>query len=147
VSKLQKHKLRQNYPKPKLPRARSRPKLSLQSPSRRNPWKLEKKRKKKLQNKFYLKNCHSYSRSIFQSSRLYCTTCFGKKVICRRKARSSILCPETEISKRGVDIQRQRRRRLLVLSPRQQGDFCLPGDEQKIRVPDTRRRAFGAIKR
>jgi hypothetical protein len=27
------------------------------------------------------KNCHSYSRSIFRSSRLYCTTCFGKKVI------------------------------------------------------------------
>jgi hypothetical protein len=61
--------------------------------------------------------------------------------------RSSILCPETEISKGGIDIQRQRRRRFLVLSPGQQGDFCLPGDEQKLRIHDTRRRAFGAIKR
>jgi hypothetical protein len=35
----------------------------------------------------------------------------------KRKARGSVLCPKTEISKGGVDIQRQRRRRLLVLSP------------------------------
>ena len=55
--------------------------------------------------------------------------------------------PKIEISKGGVDFQRQRRRRLLVLSPRQQGDFCLPGDEQKLRIPDTRGRALGAIKR
>jgi hypothetical protein len=34
-----------------------------------------------------------------------------------KKARGSVLCPKTEISKGGVDIQRQRRRRLLVLSP------------------------------
>jgi hypothetical protein len=27
------------------------------------------------------KNCHSYSRSIFRNCRLYCTTCFGKKVV------------------------------------------------------------------
>jgi hypothetical protein len=69
TAEASKHKLRQNYPKPKLPRARPRPKLGLQSPPRRNPWKSEKKkRKKKLQNKFCLKNCHSYSRSIFRSS-------------------------------------------------------------------------------
>jgi hypothetical protein len=57
------------------------------------------------------------------------------------------LCPETEISKGGIGIQRQRRRGFLVLSPRQQGDFCLPGDEQKLRIPDTRRRAFGVVER
>jgi hypothetical protein len=39
------------------------------------------------------------------------------------------------------------KREVLVLSPRQQGDLCLSGDEQKLRIPDTRRRAFGAIKR
>jgi hypothetical protein len=47
----------------------------------------------------------------------------------------------------GIDIQRQRRRRFLVLSPRQQGDFCLLGDEQKLWIPDTRRLAFGATER
>jgi hypothetical protein len=61
--------------------------------------------------------------------------------------RSSTLCPEAEISKGGIGIQRQRRRGFLVLSPRQQGDFCLPGDEQKLWIPDTRRRAFGVVER
>jgi hypothetical protein len=70
-----------------------------------------------------------------------------EKVIWRRKARSSILCPEIEISKGGIDIQWQRGRRFLVLSPRQQEDFCLLGDGQKLQIPDTRRRAFGAIER
>jgi hypothetical protein len=32
-------------------------------------------------------------------------------------------------AKGGIGIQRQRRRGFLVLSPRQEGDFCLPGDE------------------
>jgi hypothetical protein len=41
----------------------------------------------------------------------------GERIDCKRKARGSVLCPKTEISKGGVDIQRQRRRRLLVLSP------------------------------
>ena len=41
----------------------------------------------------------------------------GKKLSEKRKTRGPILRLETEISKRGVDIQRQRRRRLLVLSP------------------------------
>jgi hypothetical protein len=39
----------------KLQRARPMPKLGLQSPPRRNPWKPEKKRKKGLQSKFCLK--------------------------------------------------------------------------------------------
>jgi hypothetical protein len=41
----------------------------------------------------------------------------GKKSERKRKKRSSILCTKIEISKRGADIQRQQRRRLLVLSP------------------------------
>jgi hypothetical protein len=41
--------------KPKLHKVMPRPKLGLQSPPRRNPWKSEKKQKKNLQNKFYLK--------------------------------------------------------------------------------------------
>ncbi len=52
----------------------------------------------------------------------------GKKLTKKRKARGSVLCPKIEISKGGVDFQRQRRRRLLVLPPRQQGDLCLPRD-------------------
>jgi hypothetical protein len=56
TAEASKSKLRQNYPKLKLQRARLRPKLGLQSPSRRNPWKPEKrKQKKKLQSKFSLK--------------------------------------------------------------------------------------------
>jgi hypothetical protein len=51
----------------------------------------------------------------------------------------------TEKEKREAQFYAQRR--LLVLSPRQQGDSCLPGDEQKLRIPDTRGRALGAIKR
>jgi hypothetical protein len=49
--KLQKRELEQNKLKPKLQRVMPRPKLGLQSPPRRNPWK-PKKRKEKLQNKF-----------------------------------------------------------------------------------------------
>jgi hypothetical protein len=56
LEKRQKRKLKQNYPKPKLQKDRLKPKLGLQSPSRRNPWKPEKrKQKKKLQSKFGLK--------------------------------------------------------------------------------------------
>jgi hypothetical protein len=32
-----------------------------------------------------------------------------------------------------------------VLSPRQQGDICLPGDEQKLRIPNIRRCAFSTV--
>jgi hypothetical protein len=50
-----KRKLKQNKLKPKLQRVMLRPKSGLQSPPRKNPWKLEKKiRKKKLQNRFCL---------------------------------------------------------------------------------------------
>jgi hypothetical protein len=41
----------------------------------------------------------------------------SKNLTEKEKKRSSILCTKIEISKRGADIQRQRRRRLLVLSP------------------------------
>jgi hypothetical protein len=51
--KLQKRELKQNKLKPKLQRVMPRPKLGLQSPPRRNPWK-PKKRKEKLQNRFCL---------------------------------------------------------------------------------------------
>jgi hypothetical protein len=37
--------------------------------------------------------------------------------------------------------------RLLVLSPRQQGDLCLPGDGTKLRIPNSRRWAFSFVKR
>jgi hypothetical protein len=70
----------------------------------------------------------------------------GKKLTEKRKAGCSVLCPKIEISKGGVDFQRQRRRRLLVLSPRQQGDLCLPGDGMKLRIPNTRRRALSVVK-
>jgi hypothetical protein len=53
--------------------------------------------------------------------------------------------PKTEVSKGGVNIQWSWRRRLFVLSPRQQGNFCLSGDEQELRIPNTRRRALGAV--
>jgi hypothetical protein len=45
LSKFQKRRLRQNKPKLKLQRARPRPKLGLQSPPRRNPWKPEKRKR------------------------------------------------------------------------------------------------------
>jgi hypothetical protein len=45
--------LKQNKVKPKLQRVMPRPKLGLQSPPRRNPWK-PKKQKEKLQNRFCL---------------------------------------------------------------------------------------------
>jgi hypothetical protein len=54
LPKLQKHKLRQQPLKPKLHSAKLRPKLGLQSPPRRNPWKPEKK-KQKWQSRFWLK--------------------------------------------------------------------------------------------
>jgi hypothetical protein len=38
-------------------------------------------------------------------------------------------------------------KKTFCIVPRQQGDFCLPGDEQKLRIPDTRGRALGAVKR
>jgi hypothetical protein len=41
----------------------------------------------------------------------------GKNLSEKQKKRSSILCAKNEISKRGADIQQQRRRRLHVLSP------------------------------
>jgi hypothetical protein len=41
----------------------------------------------------------------------------GKNLTEKEKNRSSVLCTKIEIFKRGADIQRQRRRRLLVLSP------------------------------
>jgi hypothetical protein len=41
----------------------------------------------------------------------------GKNLSEKEKKRSSILCAKIEISERGADIQRQWRRRLLVLSP------------------------------
>jgi hypothetical protein len=48
--------LKQNKLRPKLHKVVPRPKLGLQSPPRRNPWKSEKKKQKKnLQNKFCLK--------------------------------------------------------------------------------------------
>jgi hypothetical protein len=71
----------------------------------------------------------------------------SRKRLSEKKARGSILCSKIEISKGGTSIQRQRRRRILVLFPRQQRDFCLPGDGQELRVPDTRRRALSVIKR
>jgi hypothetical protein len=60
-------------------------------------------------------------------------TCFGKKVICRRKARSSILCPETEISKRG-----------LIFNGSGEEDFlyCLP-DSKEISVCREMSKSFG----
>jgi hypothetical protein len=69
----------------------------------------------------------------------------GKKL--SKRTRSSTLCPEAEISRGGISIQRQRRRGFLVLAPRQQGDFCLPVDEQKLQLPDIRRWAFGVVER
>jgi hypothetical protein len=71
----------------------------------------------------------------------------GKKLTEKEKREAQFYAQKIEISKGGIDFQRQRRRRLLVLSPRQQGDFCLPGDEQKLQIPDTRGWALGAIKR
>jgi hypothetical protein len=71
----------------------------------------------------------------------------GKRVSEEEKREAQYYAQKLKYPKGGIDIQRQRRRRFFVLSPRQQGDFCLPGDEQKLRIPDTRRRAFGAIKR
>jgi hypothetical protein len=71
----------------------------------------------------------------------------GKRLSEEEKREAQYYARKLKYPKGGIDIQWQRRRRFLVLSPRQQGDFCLPGDEQKLRIPDTRRRAFGAIKR
>jgi hypothetical protein len=56
TAEASKHELKQNKLKPKLLKVMPKPKLGLQSLPRRNPWKLEmKKRKKNLQNKFCLK--------------------------------------------------------------------------------------------
>jgi hypothetical protein len=69
------------------------------------------------------------------------------KISLKKKNKKLNTMPEAEISKGGIGIQQQRRRGFLVLSPRQQGNFCLPGDEQKLQIPDIRRRAFGAVER
>jgi hypothetical protein len=71
----------------------------------------------------------------------------GKQLTEKEKTRGSVLCPKIEISEGGIDFQWQRRRRLLILSPRQQGDLCLPRDGKKLRIPNARRRALSAIKR
>jgi hypothetical protein len=71
----------------------------------------------------------------------------GKRLSEKEKREAQFDAQKLKYPKGDIDIQRQRRRRFLVLSPRQQGDFCLPGDEQELRIPDTRRRALGAIKR
>jgi hypothetical protein len=56
TAEASKRELKQNRLKLKLHKVMLRPKLGLQSPPRRNPWKSEKKkRKKNLQNKFCLK--------------------------------------------------------------------------------------------
>jgi hypothetical protein len=41
-----------------------------------------------------------------------------KKLYLKRKSEKLIIMPEIKISERGIDIQWQWRRRLLVLSPR-----------------------------
>jgi hypothetical protein len=70
----------------------------------------------------------------------------GKQLTEKKNKRLSSM-PKIEISEGGIDFQWQRRRRLLILSPRQQGDLCLPRDGKKLRIPNARRRALSAIKR
>jgi hypothetical protein len=69
----------------------------------------------------------------------------GKKLAEKEKQEAQFYAQKIEISKGGVDFQRQRRRRLLVLSPRQQGDLCLSGDGKTD--SNTRRRALSVVKR
>jgi hypothetical protein len=47
TAKASKRELKQNKLKPKLHKVMPRPKLGIQSPPRRNPWKSEKKKRKK----------------------------------------------------------------------------------------------------
>jgi hypothetical protein len=71
----------------------------------------------------------------------------GKQLTEKEKQEAQFYAQKLKYPKGGIDFQWQRRRRLLILSLRQQGDLCLPGDGKKLRIPDARRRAFSVIKR
>jgi hypothetical protein len=70
-----------------------------------------------------------------------------KRLSEEEKREAQYYAQKLKYPKGGTNIQRQRRRRFLVLSPRQQGNFCLPGDGKKLRIPNARRWAFGAVER
>jgi hypothetical protein len=68
TAEASKRELKQNRLKLKLHKVMLRPKLGLQSPPRRNPWKSEKKkRKRNLQNKFCLKNVIPIPEASFEA--------------------------------------------------------------------------------
>jgi hypothetical protein len=71
----------------------------------------------------------------------------GKMLSEEEKREAHHYAQKLKYPKKGVDIQWQRRRRLLVLSPRQQGDLCLPGDGKKLRIPNSRRQVLSFVKR
>jgi hypothetical protein len=69
----------------------------------------------------------------------------GKRLSKEEEREAQHYAQKLKYPKGALVCQRQRRRGFLVLSPGQQRDICLPGDEQKLRIPNIRRWAFCTV--